>query len=239
VSEDESFLRAGEDRFVPRIPTIIPLRPGSRLPRVPIGDEELRDVLIERIPTEIPQPPQVIEPEELIPFISPTIPGHLDIEVSNRIQRIALSDTRIRGLLTEGKYATIGPTLSAPKGEESSPTLKQIFYNYSDNNVIETTINLEQESVIAVEQLKYQPPPTQEELDKAVARAVIDDRISEQIKKEKLEGTGILIIPRETDERANHRLIDVRFGKPDSRLPVLQALVDLSTDEVVKAGPIE
>ena len=57
--------------------------------------------------------------------------------------------------------------------------------------MVETTIDIERRTVINVEQARYQPPPTSEEINHAIAITVSDERISSKVKSDNLEGRGI------------------------------------------------
>ena len=105
--------------------------------------------------------------------------------------------------------------------------MKHLFYNYDNNSVVEATVDIERRTIIDVEQVKYQPPATPEEISQAIEIAQSDQRVAERVKSENLEGNGMLITLKEDDPRVSHRLIEIMFGEPLSRLPTLQALVDM------------
>ena len=125
------------------------------------------------------------------------------------------------------------------KCEEDQSTLKHLFYNYDNDSVVEATVDMERRTIIDVEQIKYQPPATPQEISQAIEIAQSNQRIAKRVKNENLEGNGMLVTLKEDNSLAGHRLIEVMFGEPLSRLPTLQALVDMSTNEVVGTSPIE
>jgi hypothetical protein len=229
------------ERNYARMPTLRNPKPGTKLSRIPIGDELLSDIILEEQVADIPAPPKLDELQlfESEPFFSSNVLGSLDSEIIRETQQIALSNEKVKGLLTGSRYNSLGATLSAAKCEEEQSTLKHLFYNYDNNSVVEATVDIERRTIIDVEQVKYQPPATPEEISQAIEIAKSDQRIAKRVKNENLEGNGMLITLKEDDSLVGHRLIEVMFGEPLSRLPTLQALVDMSTNEVVSTSSIE
>lgn len=239
--EDDCF--QSSDRSSTGIPTFKHPKLGNKISRIPIGDEFLTDVILEERITEIPPPPILNELQlfEFEPFFSSNVLGSLDSEIIKETLQIALSNEKVKGLLTGSRYNSLGVTISATKCEKQS-TLKHIFYNYDSNSVVEATVDIERRIIIEVEQLKYQPPATPEEISQAIEIAKSDQRIEKKVKNENLEGNGMLITVKENKEDnslVGHRLIEVMFGHTLSRLPTLQAVVDMSTNEVVSTTSIE
>jgi hypothetical protein len=237
--QDECSQSSG--RHYARIPTLRNLKPGSKLSKIPIGDEVLSDIVLEEQVAEIPPPPRQDELQffEAEPFFSSNILGSLDSQITRETQHIALSNEKVKGLLTGSRYNSLGATLSAAKCEEEQPTLKHLFYNYDNNSVVEATVDIERHTIIDVEQVKYQPPATPEEIGQAIEIAHSDQRVAKRVKDENLEGDGMLITLKEDDPLAGHRLIEIMFGEPLNRLPTLRVLVDMSTNEVISTKSIE
>jgi hypothetical protein len=154
---------------------------------------------------------------------------------------VALADKKVNSLLSNKRYIAIGSSIvegKSEKGERHISSIMLVFYNYVDNTAIEALLDKDANNVIKVEELHYQPAPVQQEIDEVISLAKKDPRLIEKL-KEGMEGGAILISsPDPKDKNYNHRLFDVRFGFADERLPRFRALVDLSTQNVLQAGPV-
>jgi|RhiMethySRZTD1v2_1073278.scaffolds.fasta_scaffold847276_1 hypothetical protein len=236
MSTNDSSIRDVEMNLNDGIPRM-QIKNGVKIKEVPAGEDILLNVIYEKSRMKIPSPSIPIEYEEQEPFFSMPIVGFIDEEVSTKVHKIILNDQKVRALLGD-RFESISTSPMMEKGNEVV-VIKHIFYEYSNNTAIEVIVDLENRTVLSIEPNKYQPPPTENELEKAIQLAAQDTRISTIIKSEKLEGSGILVTMNDKkDSNYDHRLFDIRFGVKESRLPSLKALVDISTEEVLSAGPI-
>jgi VCPO second helical-bundle domain len=193
------------------------------------------------------EPPRTQEEvEEWEPFPSGPLEHVLTDELAQRAEQVALASPEVRRLLAEKRYIAIGASLmdegdEKPEGEARAQagTLIFMIYNYTDNMAIQVTLDRNAQSVIrAVERFPDPCPPRSVEIDQAVTLARQDHRLAEHL-TEDMEGTAIMVTMADPAHPLyRHRLFDVRFGYSDERLPRQMALVDLSDERVVRAGPV-
>lgn len=160
-------------------------------------------------------------------------------ELARAAKSVATSNQRASELLGD-RYVAIGTSLRQKRREDDEPTLVFVAYDYDDDRTVEVVIELDGDdlSVVDVETANYQPAPVAEELDRAIELAAEDEWLDERLSRE-LEGSAILVTPEVEDEpHGGHRLFDVRFGRPNERLPEYRALVDLSAGTVVETGVV-
>jgi hypothetical protein len=208
----------------------------------------------QRVELEVPprvlteaEPAPVVEPplRDMPPFPGPPVElfesvergesdHYLAADVVERARALAVTDENVQRRLAGKRHAAIGVTLRDEK--DSEPVAVAVFYVYDDRTTIEATLDRDGAKVLSVEEADYQPPPVQEEITEAIDLARRDQRLREV--SNELEGTAILVSPSDpTHEHFGHRQFDVRFGCIDERLPRLAALVDLTTQTVVRVGP--
>lgn len=175
--------------------------------------------------------------EEWEPFTSHTIESLLTREFICMAQDTVLAHERVTKLLSGKRYIPIGTSLLEKRDEPKSTSLVFIFYNYTDNLAIEVSLDRDGKKVIDILETRYQPAPLQHEIEQVIALASKDSRLSELLEDD-LEGTAILSSPVDPhDPNYGHRIFDVRFVCPTERLARYMALVDLSTETVLKVGP--
>ncbi|HDR6956406.1 hypothetical protein [Bacillus cereus group sp. BfR-BA-01313] len=181
--------------------------------------------------------PDIIEEWEIFP--SKPLENQLTEEMVDQAQRLALADSHIKQLLKDKRYISIGASLRTNKNSDvESYQLKFVFYNYSDNIAIDVFFDETREKIVKVKEVRYQPAPLQQEIEQAIALARKDRRLAERLTDD-MEGNAILVSPLNPTARYySHRQFDVRFGHPDERLPRYNALVDLSTETVIRAGNV-
>lgn len=216
------------------MPPQIPLPPPRMIPHGelwPVVEPPLRDQA----------PPMWLEEvEEWESFESDPLDDVLTEDMVRKVQEIALAHEDVKKLLTDKRYLPIGTSLLDNKRDDEPDvsSLLFIFYNYTDNLVIEVLLDWESLEVTEVTEAHYQPAPVEEEIEQAILLARADDRLANRLTDD-LEGMVILVSPVNPDDPYfAHRLFDIRFGRSDERLPRYLALVDLSTETVLKVGPI-
>jgi len=206
-------------------------------------------------------PPRLLPHGEMAPVIEPPLhdmdpfPGagavdewemfhsgrgdfRLESELTRRAQVAAERDARVRKLLDGKRHIAIGASLremrDKPNGRQA--ILRFVFYNYDQNLAVDVTLDTAAKNVLEVRTATYQPPPLQSEIDEAIRLARRDARLVDHLTDD-LEAMAILVS--EVEPRSANfspRLLDVRFGCPDERLARFMAIVDLSTETVLKAG---
>jgi hypothetical protein len=212
-----------------------PLLPPPRLqrrgePRA-IIEPPLRDLAASR-------PPEPVD--EWAPFKSGKAENVLTDDLGRRAQATALASARVKRLLATKRYVAIGASLRERRdvSKDKAFSLVYVFYNYTDNLTVEATLDRHAKAVASVAESRYQPPPIREEIDQVIALARRDSRLAERLTDE-FEAGAIVVSPVDPeDPNYGHRQFDVRFFCPTDRLPSYMALVDLSTERVLKAGPL-
>ncbi len=196
------------------------------------------------------EPPAIIEPplrdlvpfpgeavDERLPFESDRPEYQLTPELIKRAQVLALADERVRERLGVGRYMLTSTSLRDVK--EGPDVVVVTGYNYTENRAIEIYLDKEIQRVYKVIDVHFQPVPHPEEVEYAIALSREDEHLKRWL-SEDLEGTAILVSPVDPEDKYYfHRMFDVRFGRPDERLPRYTALVDMSNEIVIEAGPLE
>lgn len=163
----------------------------------------------------------------------------LTAEIASRARALAVSDHRVTELLADKRHITIGAGLRETKDGQGPKDILVVIYNYTDNQVVEVRLNGGTLEVLKVETAHYQPAPVEEEIERAIGLARRAEGLAQQVTDD-LVGMAIQITSENpADSRYHHRLFDVRFGCADERLPRFMAIVDLSTETVVRSGPVD
>lgn len=210
----------------PQPPQILPLG----LSR-PVIEPPLRDLR----PPDTPEQTEQWEPVSSGPL---EIQNQLTGEFAQRAQDTVLGTEEVRQVLDNKRYIAIGASLLEDRVENTT-SLVFILYNYTDNVAVEVSLDENGQEVTEVMEARYQPPPLQEEIDQAIQLAREDSRLATRPLSDDVEGTALLVSSVDPeDPYYNHRQFDVRFGRPDKRSPRYGALVDLSTETVLRAGAL-
>ncbi len=209
-----------------------------------------------------PRPPRERAPQEFPPVIEPrlrdmpgfpgpeieggfqrvegaAVPDRDRTEVLQRAQKVALADDRVRERLAGHRYAALGASLLEDRKEEPRDIrVLALFHDYEAGRTIEVELASagKELSVARIEEVDYQPAPSDEELERAIALAREDPRLAARVSRE-LTPMPILVSAVEPGDRHHGtRRIAVSFGRPDERLPRVQALVDLGAQRVLGVG---
>jgi hypothetical protein len=106
-----------------------------------------------------------------------------------------------------------------------------VYYDYTDDLVLEVLLI----EGPALKWSRYQPPLTAAEQRLALELVERDGRLTDDLDT----GAGIIVEDVDiTSPRYGHRLVDLRFGPLDRRIPTAFAIVDLSTQDIVEIGRI-
>jgi hypothetical protein len=114
-----------------------------------------------------------------------------------------------------------------------------VIYNYTDDVVVEASVDPAGDRVTDVKLERYQPPVADSEV--RAARELVGQHghlFDAAVDVDTGEG---IIVEEENfrSPRYGHRLVDLRFGPPDRRLPSAWAIVDLTDQQVISTGTIE
>jgi hypothetical protein len=197
----------------------------------PVIEPPLRDLR----PPDTPEQTEQWEPVSRGPL---EIQNQLTEDLAERASDTVLGTEEVRQVLDDKRYIAIGASLREDRVENTT-SLAFILYNYTDNLAVEVSLDENGQEVTEVIEARYQPPPLQEEIDQAIQLAREDSRLATRSRIDDLEGTAIVVSSVDPeDPYYNHRQFDVRFGRPDERLARYGALVDLSTETVLRAGAL-
>ena len=211
-----------------------PIR-GRRLPRPPRVLER-RDfpAIIEPALRDIPESP---EPEIEGGFKLVETERH-DVAAEERLaaaaREVALADERVQQVLGDSRFTVIGVSRRLDDKERREPLTVLVAYRYRDGRAVEVTLSGEEDVRVAdVQEVDYQPPPSDEELERAIAiarggRGVADHLVDDW------ETTVILTSDVEPGDRHyGRRRFVVGFGPADERQPRVRALVDLGSETTI------
>jgi hypothetical protein len=146
----------------------------------------------------------------------------------------ALASDRVTRKLQGKRYQVLEVGTWALDRQTDYPLV--IIYNYTDDVVLEAMIDPVRRAVQEVSVERYQPPLTTSEQSQALEMVRDDGRLSEAgIDVD----TGVGLIVEDVNFRSpryGHRLVDLRFGPANRRLPTAFVIVDLTSGDVVRTG---
>lgn len=160
-------------------------------------------------------------------------------ELIRKAQSAVFANSKINQLLTNNRHMPIGLSIVDEKSqndEHQTISLLFVIYDYTDDKVLEVFLDQDGNTVNEIKESYYQPAPTNEEIEEAIKLAMNDTRIAGS-RIEDMERNAILVTDINDSKNSRHRILDVRFYYSDERLARYMALVDLSSQIVVKAGP--
>jgi hypothetical protein len=175
--------------------------------------------------------------EELEYFETSQYEHAMTPSLASRATETATRDQRVIKLLGK-RHIAIGVSQreSREKGEEKRITLVAVYFDYESNTAIEATLDEKGASVLAVEHRRYQPAPVQSEIEQAIKLAKGHQKMA-NTEIDDLTANAILVPDEDpSSPRYNHRLFDVRFFCAEERLARHMAIVDLSTQEVLRVS---
>jgi hypothetical protein len=178
------------------------------------------------------------EPDHFEPFASEPLSPRVPPELSERARGTVLQHEALKQHLEGKRFEWIGLSALDDKAVENGREagLLAVLYSYADDRAIEVRLDSAGEVVHDVAHLAYQPPPTQDEIQRAIDFAKSDQRLAGELGDD-LVGTAILVSSEDPNSPSfRHRLFDVRFGCPCERLPRLMGMVDLSRETVTSVG---
>ena len=155
-----------------------------------------------------------------------------------QLQQAALADARVRQLLGERFVFISADELDLGKTGRPQATAelatRLTFFSHTNNVAVE--VGMLGSKVENVKSRKgYQPPEGAEEIDLAVQLARRDSRIREKVAN--LEAGALVAFPQKDEPGYGNRVLYVSFSKSGEGLAYYMALVDLTTQKVLAAGP--
>jgi hypothetical protein len=172
---------------------------------------------------------QPVDFEELEPSLSE--------DGSRQAVELALSSDDVAKEVEGKRYEVMGVGSRSVDRENEYPLV--VIYNYTDDVVLEALVDLTEARVLRLAVERYQPPLADSELSLALDLVREHGRLTEAgIDVDTGAGLGV----EEVNFRSpsyGHRLVDLRFGPEDRRIPLAFAIVDLSSQQVIKTGLLE
>jgi hypothetical protein len=185
---------------------------------------------------DVPDFSRYLKLPEAIPVDYEVAEPRVNDESRRLAAELVLDSERVMGRLQDKRYAVLEIGTRTVDRETEWPVV--IIYNYTDDLVVEATIDPIRRAVNEVSEEYYQPPLADAELNEVLDIVASDASLSEAGVD---IATGVGLIVEEVNFRSpryRHRLVDLRFGPPTHYLPVAFAIVDLSARDIVNAGTI-
>ncbi|MFI6416796.1 hypothetical protein ACIBG6_05095 [Streptomyces sp. NPDC050842] len=183
---------------------------------------------------DVPDFSQYLTPADTSPVEFETIEPKITDERRQQAVDVALASDRAAGKLEGKRYAVLEVGTRSMDRQTDFPLV--IIYNYTDDDVVEVTVDQVRRSVHEVTVERYQPALTASEQSQALEMV----RDGSQLTEADIDfATGVGLIVEDVNIRSpryGHRLVDLRFGPENRYLPTAFAIVDLSDGEVVRTG---
>lgn len=157
-------------------------------------------------------------------------------EHAGQAVELALVSEDVIAELQGKRYEIMGVGTKSLDRDTDHPLV--VIYNYTDDVVLEASVDLDGTTLLDVTLERYQPPLAASEEGQARDLVRQDGRLADT-GTDVATGRGIVVDDENfRSPRYRHRLVDLRFGPEDRRLPTAWAIVDLTDQEVVKTGII-
>jgi hypothetical protein len=185
------------------------------------------------------------------PYPGPSIEGGFEVvrsesldgqereALARRALEIAERDERVRERLAGRHFAALGASVWSDDKEvgRTVPVLV-LFYDYDSNATVEVELAAEAEelTVVRIEDADYQPAPSDDEIERAIALAREDRRVAARITDDLTPRTILVSTVEQGDRHHGTRRLEVAFGRPAERLPRIRTLVDLGAEKVLSVG---
>lgn len=157
------------------------------------------------------------------------------------LRNTATQDTRVRTALgARFAYVTLAevePDKQRPLRAADALPVRLTFYSYTNNIAVE--VLMRRGAVEGVTRREdYQPPEGADEIKAAIALAQDESRLAAFVKG--MHATAIVTYPEQGHLGYGHRVLHVSFsaGGGEEEAPRYYALVDLTEQKVVTAGPV-
>ncbi|MFB8279506.1 hypothetical protein [Nocardia colli] len=179
---------------------------------------------------------ELLSPVQTTPVHSPERDLRAADEAAAAAPEIALGLPGIADLLDGKRYEIISVGTRFLDRDTEYPVV--VVYNYDDDIVVEVIVDVATRSLVEVHTTQNQPAVSAAEEARAIDLVRRDGRLAEQGID---VGTGAGLIVEDVNfhsSRYGHRLVDLRFGPADRRVPTAFAIVDLSAEDVAEVGLI-
>ena len=158
------------------------------------------------------------------------------------LRNAATQDARVRNALgARFGYVTaaeVEPDKQRASEAANALPVRLTFYSYTNNVAVE--VRMRQSAVEEVTRREgYQPPEGADEIKAAIVLAQQDSRLATLVKG--MHATAIVTYPEQGQPGYGHRVLHVSFsanGVAEEEAPRYYALVDLTEQKVVTAGPV-
>ncbi|MFF8835614.1 hypothetical protein [Streptomyces sp. NPDC015130] len=183
---------------------------------------------------DVPDFSQYLTPADISPVEYESIEPRTNDERRRQAVDVALASDRTTGRLDGKRYAVLEVGTRSVDRQVEHPLV--IIYNYTDDEVVEVTVDQVRRAVHDVTVDRYQPALTDPELSQALELAGDAGQLTEA---DVDVATGVGLIVEDVNIRSpryGHRLVDLRFGPENQYLPTAFAIVDLSDREVARTG---
>jgi hypothetical protein len=185
---------------------------------------------------DVPDFSQYLTPANITPVDVEPVEPRTTTESRREAVDVALATDSVTSNLDGKRYEVLEVGTRSLDRQTDYPLV--IIYNYTDDVVVEVTVDPDRRAVLEVREERYQPPLTDSELSQALEMVRDDGQLSDAgIDVD----TGVGLIVEDVNFRSSrysHRFVDLRFGPADRYVPTAFAIVDLSRREVVRIGLI-
>jgi hypothetical protein len=185
---------------------------------------------------DVPDFSQYLTPANITPVDVESVEPRITNESRREAVDVARASDAVMSNLEGKRYDVLEVGTRSLDRQTDYPLV--IIYNYTDDVVVEATVDPARRAVLEVSVERYQPPVTDSELRQALELVRDDGQLSEAGVD---IDTGVGLIVEDVNfrnPRYGHRLVDLRFGPADRYVPTAFAIVDLSSREVVRTGLI-
>lgn len=183
---------------------------------------------------DVPDFSQYLTPADTRPVDFESLEPRITDESRQQAVDSALSSDRVAQKLDGKRYQVLEVGTQSLDRQTEYPLV--IIYNYTDDVVVEAVIDPIGRSILELNEQRYQPPLAATEQGQALEMVRDDGRLSEA-GIDIANGVGLIVEDvNSRSPRYGHRLVDLRFGPANRYLPTAFAIVDLSGQEVVRAG---
>lgn len=213
-------------------------RPPDLLPPPGLFSAEIPNLgpIIDPPFVDVPDFSQYLTPAETKPVDYEPLEPRISDESRRQAVDAALASDRVTRKLQDKRYAVLEVGTWALDRQTDYPLV--IIYNYTDDVVVEATIDPVRRAVHEVSVARYQPPLTASEQSEALEMVRDDGRLGEA-GIDVATGVGLMVEDVNFQSpRCGHRLVDLRFGPATRYLPTAFAIVDLTDQDVVRTGTI-
>lgn len=191
-------------------------------------------------------PPQPVGISDIRPFVSESnVESDRATKVADTVSTalsLAMREPQVLALLGH-RYEVTGQYTDTDKNGQIQAITVEIF-SYSHNQIVGISVDTDHRIITSHQSAReYQPAETESEVQRAIALAA-DQLLLQGYETSHLIGTGLLAHPtsKEVNSHGNtfyeQRVIYVTFGRGEGTTPLFRANVNLSTETVIKAGPL-